>query len=148
MSFSGVDGSPPPADEAGIHLVPEHEIGPLSEAAAARGVPCVRVDLDDCATKRGFLDRMSGALELPAPARRNWDAFADALGDLGRPGAPGLVLLLLHSDRIRRESPGEFQTAMEVLQAASTEWVGRRCLLRVLVALPVGGVDGPPRQFP
>jgi hypothetical protein len=58
------------------------------------------------------------------------------------------VLLLLHSDRIRRESPGEFQTAMEVLQAASTEWAGRRCLLQVLVALPVGGVDGTSRQFP
>lgn len=72
---------------------------------------------------------------FPAHVGRNWDALADALGDLGRPGDPGMVLLLLNSGRMRRESGAGFQTAMDVLQAGSAEWAGRRCPLWVFVAL-------------
>jgi len=135
VTGDGAGGLLPPASEAGIYLVEEAEVGPLSEAAAACGVRCVRVDLHDSATREGFLDRISSALSFPAHVGRNWDALADALGDLGRPGDPGMVLLLLNSGRMRRESGAAFQTAMDVLQAGSAEWAGRRCPLWVFVAL-------------
>ena len=142
MSRDGVGGLLPPADEAGLYLVPVKDVGPLSRAAAALRIPCLHVDLRDCVTKADFLDRLSAALGLPARVGRNWDALADALGDLRDPGAPGLVLLLSNSERMRTGSGDEFQTAMEVLESASAEWAARGGALWVFVALPPGEYDG------
>jgi hypothetical protein len=130
------EGLLPPAGEAGVHLVPERDLGPLAAAAATQGLPSVRVDLRGCSTKAEFLQRMSGALGFPPGTVRNWDALADALGDLRRPGAPGLTLLLANGDLLRHASADDFQTALDVLQASAAEWADGRRLLWVFVALP------------
>jgi hypothetical protein len=140
MTTGGGDLRWTPAAPAGVHLVPERDVGPVAAAATSRGIPCVRVELRDAATKASFLDRLAGALGLPARSVPNWDALADSLGDVRRPGSPGLVLLLLGGDRLRGQSPGEFQTAMDVLRASAREWAERGCPLWVFVALP----DEPP----
>jgi hypothetical protein len=132
----GTEGLLPPAGEAGVHLVPERDLGPLAAAAATQGIPSVRVDLHGCSTKAEFLQRMSGALGFRTGTVRNWDALADALGDLRGPGAPGLALLLANGDLLRRAAADDFQTALDVLQASAAEWADGRCLLWVFVALP------------
>jgi RNAse (barnase) inhibitor barstar len=123
-------------DEAGVYKVPDHDIDALAEAAAADGIPCVRIDLRDVACKRDFLESLSSALDFPAHVARNWDALVDALGDLRRPATPGLVLLLQNTDRLRLESADDFQTGMEVLQSATAEWAERGRPCWVFVSLP------------
>jgi RNAse (barnase) inhibitor barstar len=121
---------------AGLHLVEERDVEPLAKTAAARGVPCVRLDLHRCSTKADFLARLSGALGFRPHAARNWDALADSLGDLRKPGAPGLALFLSNADRLREASAEEFQTALEVLEAASAEWAARGSPLWVFLVEP------------
>jgi hypothetical protein len=133
-----LEGPRSPPDEPGVYLVPEREVDPLARAAAARGIRCVRLDLLDCATKAGFLDRISGALGLPARVGRNWDALADAMGELRAACTPGLLLLVLNGARMQRDCGSEFQTAMDVLGASSAEWAGRGSPLWVFIAVPAG----------
>jgi hypothetical protein len=135
MTIGGNVGLLPPATEPGVHLVPEQDLGPLAAAAATQGIPCVRVDLGNCSSKADFLARVSGALGFRPGTVRNWDALADSLGDLRRPGAPGLALLLANGDLLRRAAAGDFETALDVLQASAAEWAEGRCPLWVFVAL-------------
>jgi hypothetical protein len=86
--------------------------------------------LDGPATKRELLDAIAAALAFPGWAGRNWDALADALGDLSwlPPGAYGLVWrhprALPRADRV---------TALEVLGEAASASAGTDRPLTVLV---------------
>ena len=78
---------------------------------------------------------------MPPHVVRNWDALADALGELRAPGTPGQVLLLEHSEDVRDGARDEFKTAMEVLQSASAEWGERGVPLWTFVVLPEAEFD-------
>jgi len=122
MSVLWFDGLLTQLDDAGVYFLPEDDSEELLEAAAVNRFPCVRVDLRDCADKAELLQRLAGALKFPAHFGHNFDALADALGDLRQPKLPGLVLLLENTERLRRHALADFKTTMEVLQAASREW--------------------------
>ena len=66
-------------------------------------------------------------------------SFAD-----GHAEAHGRVLLLEHSDELRREAPAEFKAAMERLQAASREWAGTGRPLWSFIALADDEFDALP----
>jgi RNAse (barnase) inhibitor barstar len=93
------------------------------------------VDLRGCDDKASLLERLATALPLPAHFGHNWDALADALGELRGGDVPGVVLLLVHSDQMRRDATEDFKRAMEVLQGACREWAGRGVPFWAFVAL-------------
>jgi hypothetical protein len=135
MSVLWFDGLLTRLEDAGVYFLPEDDLDELLEAAAVNNFPLLRVNLAGCATKPDLLLRLAGVLRFPPYVANNFDALADALGELCQPDAPGLVLLLEHSDDLRREAPADLKTTMEVLQAASREWAGRGRPLWTFLAL-------------
>jgi len=142
MNVLWFDGLLTQLRDAGVYFLPEDDIAELREAAAVNRFRCVRVDLRDCGGKACFLSRIADAVHLPGHFGHNWDALADALGDLRAHDTKGLVLLLERSQRLRLEAVAEFKIAMEVLQAASGEWAERGTPLWTFVALPELEFDG------
>ena len=122
MSVLWFDGLLTQVEDAGIYFLPDDDIEELLEAAAVNRFPCVRIDLRDCADKAELLQRIGAALNFPPHVAHNFDALADALGDLRVPRLPGLVVLLENTERLRRHAVADFKTTMEVLQGASREW--------------------------
>jgi len=77
----------------------------------------VRFEADIAAAhgKGEVLAELARAIEAPGWFGHNWDALADALGDLSWHPAPGYVLLLYG------EHPGE-ETLADILQATVEFW--------------------------
>ncbi|HMB57720.1 MAG TPA: barstar family protein [Arenimonas sp.] len=135
MSVLWFDGLLTQLDDAGVYFLPDDDVDELLEAAAINRFPCLRVDLRDCADKADLLRRLALALNFPAHFGNNWDALADALGDLRKPDSEGLVLLLENSERLRLHALAEFKTAMEVLQASSRDWARSKRPFWAFIAL-------------
>jgi hypothetical protein len=86
------------------------------------------------ATKAGLLEEFARALEFPAWVGRNWDALADALGDLSwLPAAPHVVVWA-GSAALRNAHPAEYATALDVLRHAASASAGTARPLTVLLA--------------
>jgi RNAse (barnase) inhibitor barstar len=142
--MSGVlwfDGLLARVNDAGVYFLPAPDVEELLEAAAVNRFPCLRVNLRGCADKADLLVRIAGALQFPSYTGRNWDALADALGELRTPDTRGLVLVLEHSETLRAQATAEFKTAMEVLQAASAEWAGKQIPLWTFIVLSEAEFD-------
>jgi len=141
MSITWFDGLLLQRQDAGIYFLPDADVDELVEAAAVNRFACLRVDLRGCDDKASLLERFATALPLPAHFGRNWDALADALGDLRGGDVPGVVLLLQHSGAMRREAAADFKRAMEVLQGACREWAARGVPFWAFVSLPDAEFD-------
>jgi hypothetical protein len=136
MSITWFDGLLLQRQDAGIYFLPESDLDELREAAAVNRFACLRVDLRGCGDKAALLARLAEALALPAHFGHNWDALADALGDLRSGDVPGVVLVLEHTDTLRRHATADFKCAMEVVQGACREWAGRGVPFWAFVVLP------------
>ena len=135
MSVLWFDGLLAQHENAGVYFLPEGDIEELREAAAVNQFPCLRIDLGGCDNKAELLARFARALHFPDYFGHNWDALSDCLRDLRVADTRGLVLLLEGSQRLRREAPADFKTAMEVLQAVSSDWGERRSALWSFIAV-------------
>jgi hypothetical protein len=85
--------------------------------AERRGASAVL--LGPVASKAQLLDEFARALEFPGWVGRNWDALADALGDLSwlPPGAK--VVVWAGADAFQIQRPAAYRTALEVLRDAA-----------------------------
>jgi hypothetical protein len=74
------------------------------------------VVLGPAASKAQLLEEFARALEFPGWVGRNWDALADALGDLSwlRPGPKVVVWSGAHA--LRSAQPAAYRTALDVLR--------------------------------
>jgi hypothetical protein len=144
MSVTWFDGMLANSEDAGIYFLPEPDVDELLEAAAVSRFPCLRVNLRGCEGKADLLLRLGGALEFPPHVARTWDALGAALGDMRRPGLPGQVFLLEHSEQLRADAREDFKTAMEVLQAASVEWAAHGQPLWSFIVLEESEFDALP----
>ncbi len=139
MGVLWFDGLLAQVDDAGVYFLPEADIEELLEAAAINRFPCLRANLRDCAGPGDLLLRVAGALQFPPPT--DLAGLAAALRVLRIPGTPGLVLLLEHSEVLRRESTAAFKTSIEVLQGASLEWAREKVPLWCFIALTEAEFD-------
>lgn len=142
MGVLWFDGLLARASDAGVYFLPEGDIDELLEAAAVNRFPCLRANLRDCLAPADLLLRVAGALQFPPPT--DFAGLAAALRLARTPGTPGLVLLLEHSEALRAHGTGDFKAAMEVLQAASTEWAREGTPLWSFIALPDAEFDALP----
>jgi hypothetical protein len=75
--------------------------------------------VDDKAT---FLTAAGQALAFPDYYGRNWDAFEEMVNDLSWIPAAGCVILYDYVYRFAAAQPDSMQTALAILQSASSHW--------------------------
>jgi hypothetical protein len=122
MSVLWFDGLLAQTADAGVYFLPDADVDELLEAAAVNTFPCVRVNLRGCHGRADLMLRLAGMLALPPHRLEHWAELPRAIAEGSPTGAPGLVLLVEHSEQLRAHSREEFKLAMEALQAASAEW--------------------------
>jgi hypothetical protein len=122
MSVLWFDGLLAQTAEAGVYFLPDADVDELLEAAAVNTFPCMRVNLRGCESRADLMLRLAGVLALPPHRLEAWAELPRAIAEAAPAGAPGLVLLIEHSEELRARSREEFKLAMEALQASSAEW--------------------------
>ncbi len=80
-------------DEAGVYQL-NCTVDDMRAAAQKAGFAIFEADLGASRGKGALLAALAQAIRAPEWFGGNWDALADALGDLSWQGAPGYVLLL------------------------------------------------------
>ena len=76
----------------------------------------VAVVLGPAASKAELLEEFAGALQFPGWFGRNWDALADALGDLSWLPPGEKVVVWVGADVLRARQPAAYLTALDVLR--------------------------------
>lgn len=71
-------------------------------------------------SKAELLDGFAESLGFPRWAGRNWDALADALGDLSWLPAGPRAVLWVGPERLADADPDAYRTALDVLRRAAT----------------------------
>ena len=92
------------------------------------------VVLGPAASKAELLDEFARALEFPGWVGRNWDALADALGDLSWLPAGEKVVVWVGADVLRTRQPVAYRTALDVLGDGATRSTVSGRPLTVLLA--------------
>lgn len=129
-------------------------LAPAVAAAEEAGWAVLRLDLDGVRSKAELMRRCGAALRVPEYFGANWDALADALGDLSwLPAAPGRVVAVTSWAEFAGARPEEWQTLQEVLEGAVEAWrdvEDGAGALRVVVAQtpPSGRARRAPRPGP
>ena len=118
---------------AGLRLVEPGELARILGAARGLGFQIVDLDLGRV-DKAAVLAQLALELAFPATFGHNWDALADALGDLSWWRAPGLVLVLEHPVAWRTHDPEAFEVLLDVLEEAADGHAARGLACWVLVA--------------
>ena len=108
-------------NEAGIYRLncPPDE---LQAVAAQAGFALFEADLAAMQGKGGFLAAVAQAIQAPGWFGNNWDALADALGDLSWQPAAGYVLLLRNGDEALGLSNADHQIASEIFAHTADFW--------------------------
>ena len=107
-------------DETGVYQL-NCSADELREAAEEAGFTMFESDLAGVHGKGEFLAAMALAIKAPDWFGHNFDALADALGDLSWCRAPGYILLLRNGGKtfgLIDEHP----VASEILAGASASW--------------------------
>lgn len=122
MSVLWFDGLLAQTEDAGVYFLPDADVDELLEAAAVNTFPCLRVNLRGCHAREDLMLRLAGMLAMPPHRVLDWSQFPQAIGEARPADAPGMVLLLEHSEELRAQAREEFKLAMEALQGASAAW--------------------------
>src|SRR5512139_3516871 len=94
-------------------------VAELRAAGSFSGVEALVVDLAEVHSKQGLLRALQSGLQLPPHFGHNWDALADCLMDREWLPAEGTVVALANAAHLRRKSPRDWQTLVEVLVEAA-----------------------------
>lgn len=100
--------------EAGVYRL-NCQLEELKASAQEGGFAVFEANLADAHSKGEVLAELARAIQAPDWFGHNWDALADALGDLSWHPAPGYVLLL------RGDAVGE-EMLNEILGASVSFW--------------------------
>ncbi len=125
MSESGFNLGLDDPNQAGVYFATNDDLRTIGMAARDAGLLARSIDLRGCKTKATLLLRLSIALDSPTGSGRNWDALSDQLRDLAWLPAPGYALLFDDASDLRDADEASFDTLLDILQEASTDWVGR-----------------------
>jgi hypothetical protein len=103
--------------EAGVYRL-NCTLDDIRAAAQEAGFALFEADLSQAQGKGALLAALAQAVEAPGWFGNNWDALADALGDLSWKPAPGYVLLLRDADL----SDAEEETLSGILLETVAFW--------------------------
>lgn len=125
MSDSGFDLGLDDSSKAGVYFATNEDLRTIGMAARDAGLLARSIDLRGCKTKATLLMRLSVALDSPTGSGRNWDALSDQLRDLSWLPAAGYALLFDDASDLRDADEPSFDTLLDILQEAATDWAGR-----------------------
>jgi hypothetical protein len=97
----------------------------LRAAVAQAGFALFEADLAAVHGKGELLAAVAQALKAPEWFGNNWDALADALGDLSWQPAPGYVLLLHNGGETLGLSEAEHKVATEIFGGTVSFWMSQ-----------------------
>ena len=136
MTESGFDLGLDDASRAGVFFVAGDDIATLGMATRDAGLLARRIDLRGCTGKAMLMLRLASALDAPSGSGRNWDALSDQLRDLSWLPAGGYALLFDAARDLRDADETSFDTLLEILDEATTDWAGRGVPFWAFLALP------------
>lgn len=119
-------------ERSGVLRAEPFDRASLSRAAEESDLRVLHVDCSTVASKRSFLRQVSLALDFPAEST-NWNSFEDWMRDLSWVKAGGYAVLLDGCERFAQQEPGEFRTALSILQDVAMHWQARQVRFFVLV---------------
>lgn len=109
-------------DHASVYHMPLDGEAGLVAAAEQNGFVVFRVDLAAARNKHDLLQAIGMTMAFPEWFGFTWDALMDCLADLGWRPAEGYVVILEHCDGIHGHAEADFVQALQVFEAAATEW--------------------------
>ena len=124
----------------GLREVPAGLLPELIDAAERAGLRVARLALADTHDKPTLLALFAAAMVFPDGLGGNWDALADALGDLSWLDAGGHVLVLDGTADLEKADHEVLDTALDILAEAAAGWAMRGVAFQVFTcseALPV-----------
>lgn len=136
MTDSGFELGLDDASRAGVFFVTANDITTLDMATRDAGLLARRIDLRDCGTKATLMLRLGIALDFPSGSGRNWDAASDQLRDLSWLPAPGYALLFEGASDLRDADETSFNTLLEILEEAVSDWARHGIPFWAFLALP------------
>lgn len=107
--------------EAGVYSI-TCELSDLRAAAREAKLPVFDADLSSVQSKGEFLAAIAQAIAAPAWLGKNWDALADALGDMSWHAAPGYVLVLRNGGENFNLVANDHEVAREILDDTVSFW--------------------------
>lgn len=108
-------------NEAGAYSI-NCELTDVHSAASEVGFTVFDADLATVQSKSEFLAVIAQAIEAPEWFGHNWDALADALGDLSWKPAAGYVLMLRNGINTFNLLENDHETAKEILESTVSYW--------------------------
>ena len=137
MTDSGFDLGLDNASRAGVFFVTADDIATLDMASRDAGLLARRIDLRGCGNKATLMLRLATALDFPTGSGRNWDALSDLLRDLSwLPAATGYALLFDAAHELRDADETSFDTLLDTLDEAASEWARQEIPFWAFLALP------------
>jgi len=108
-------------NEAGVYSI-TCDLAALRAAAGEAGFSVFDADLSGVQSKGEFLAAIAQAISAPAWLGKNWDALADALGDMSWQSASGYVLVLRNGGDSFSLSASDHEVAREILDGTVSFW--------------------------
>lgn len=107
--------------EAGVYII-NCELTDVHSAASEAGFTVFDADLATVQSKSEFLAVIAQAIAAPEWFGHNWDALADALGDLSWKPAAGYVLVLRNGLNSFNLLENDHKIAKEILDSTVNYW--------------------------
>ena len=136
MSDSGFDLGLDDPGRAGVYFVTNDDLHTMGMAARDASLLVRSIDLRGCKSKATLLLRMSNALDTATGSGRNWDALSDQLRDLSWLPSQGYALLFEDARDLRDADETSFDTLLDILQEAATDWAQREIPFWAFLGLP------------
>jgi len=108
-------------EEVGVYTI-NCELSDVRSAANEVGFTVFDADLASVQSKSEFLAVVAQAIDAPEWFGKNWDALADALGDLAWKPAPGYVLVLRNGLNTFNLLESDHEIAKEILDNTVSYW--------------------------
>jgi hypothetical protein len=107
----------------GVYRFPsEASLATLQAEAQEQGWQLFHLDGSTIEDKAGFLAAAKTEFAMPAYVGRNWDAFEEAVNDLAWAPAAGYVLVYDDAANLDDHDAAAFQTAIDILATAASNW--------------------------
>jgi RNAse (barnase) inhibitor barstar len=123
-------------EHSGAYFIDARDTQAMADAGEALGYAVIRVDLDGCQDKADLMKRIATAGRFPDWFGDNWDALADALGDLSWLPAEGHLALIENASAWRTAHPQEFDTLLDILNEAAFHWAEQDIPFWALLPFP------------
>ena len=113
----------------------------LCAEVEAHGWRCFVIAGKTATDKPTFLHAVAAGLGFPPYVGQNWDALADALGDLTWVQGEGYVVIYDQANAFAAHEPAQWNMARDILAEACGYWATRGTPFYVLVRGTVAGRD-------